>query len=280
MGKKRGTAKTGDQAIYKSRESYNGHKGNGEDDNDPMYNEVDRFHNAREENYIKFDRGTGSGEDEDEDSEEEAVMNLAVGGESSEDESSSEDELSDEEANKKSLQRKSKDSSSETDSSSSSSDEEDDEMDKDDVRDWGKKKSAYYHGDTADLEIGQEKEDAHLEEEAAKEVQAARYKDMSEEDFMLSDAEEQDNDCDDKSQKKSNITGKDAAVLVSAAPDLSKLSTKEKQKFLNKKHPELLPLLTHFSTVVQELNDTTSVASRALFEGEEGTAEVGRVGIS
>lgn len=51
-------------------------------------------------------------------------------------------------------------------------DSEDDLLENDDDEEmeqgWGKKKSTYWSGDTADLEIGQDVEDAEEEEEAAK----------------------------------------------------------------------------------------------------------------
>ena len=145
-------------------------------------------------------------------------------------------------------------------SSSEDNGDEDDEIEN--VRDWGRKKSAYYHGDTADLEIGQDEDDAVLEEQAAKELQKARYEEMSEEDFVLSD-EEVTNDA----------SVQDAALSV-ASRNLFKLSSKEKQKLLDRQHPELLPLLSHFSNLTEDLCQSTSVAARALFEGEEGTAKV------
>ena len=48
---------------------------------------------------------------------------------------------------------------------------------------WGKKKN-YYAGDTADLEIGQDVQDAYDEEEAAMSLQKERLASMQESDFM------------------------------------------------------------------------------------------------
>ena len=53
---------------------------------------------------------------------------------------------------------------------------------------WGKRKN-YYAADTADLEIGQDVQDALDEEEAAVELQQGRFKDMQEGDFY-SDSDE------------------------------------------------------------------------------------------
>ena len=45
----------------------------------------------------------------------------------------------------------------------------------------------YYHGNTADLEIGQEVEDTELEEEGAKEDLKARLEGMMEDNYMRDD---------------------------------------------------------------------------------------------
>ena len=58
MGRRsRHSAKTGDQSIYKSRNNNDTSKHQSDnDDDDPMYNEVDRYHNRKEEeNYLKLD---------------------------------------------------------------------------------------------------------------------------------------------------------------------------------------------------------------------------------
>jgi U3 small nucleolar RNA-associated protein 3 len=257
MGKRRNTAKTGDKGLYKARsqpQTTSRKKNDGDDD--PMYNEVDRFHKTRDEDFLKLDQKS---QVESEDEQEEAVMDLGLGGDSSGENSSDED---DEVDDRDSGRPDEASASEEEEELSVSSDDDDDEMELEDVRDWGKKKSAYYSGDTADLEIGQDEEDALVEEEAAKEVLAARYKDMSEDDFVLSDV-------DDK--KKS--AGHAAEDLVTSR-DVSKFSTKEKQKLLDKHHPELLPLLSYFSGVVKDLNERTAVATKALFDGGKGTAEV------
>lgn len=49
---------------------------------------------------------------------------------------------------------------------------------------WGKKKQDYYDGDTGDLEIGQEFDDAEEEEEAAKEILKEKRSRMRAVDFF------------------------------------------------------------------------------------------------
>lgn len=256
MGKKRNTAKTGDQALYKGRDNVITEPVQ-DDDNDPMYNRIDRFHNAKEEEFLKLDATTGNDSESDDGEKEEGVMDLGIGGESS-DESDSDGEDNDDVV--KNARHVDPDLSGEEELSSS--DDDDEEEDMEDVRDWGKKKASYYNGDTADLEIGQDEEDAYLEEEAAKEVQAARYQEMSEDDFVLSDNEE---------DKKEAV---DEVGELSSARDVMKLSLKDKRKVLDKQHPEFLPLLSYFSSVVKDLDSRTAVAAGALFDGDDGNAEV------
>lgn len=143
----------------------------------------------------------------------------------------------------------------------SSEDDDDDDMSEEEeinIRDWGKRRSSYYNGDTADLELGQEEEDAFDEEEAAKEVQASRFKGMVDEDFMLSDAE------DDVSEETKEVS--------------SRMERGERRKDsirdLNENHPELLPLMSHFAQTAAEYHNGTSVAVKAIFNSEEGTEEV------
>ena len=62
-------------------------------------------------------------------------------------------------------------------------DDNDEEENDDSGRLWGKKKNIYWTGDTADLEIGQDVEDAEEEEAAAIELQRERLKGMTEDDF-------------------------------------------------------------------------------------------------
>jgi U3 small nucleolar RNA-associated protein 3 len=246
MGKRRNTAKTGDKALYNSRQrvasaSSNNTKKKNEDD--PMYNEIDHFHNERDEEYISLGNQAdynGDGEDEDLTGNKESVLDLGAGvGESSSDDDDSDSDDSDEEHDGKQKQNRdinpTHHSDDNTSSSESESDDDDDLKDElsspDDPRNWGKKKSLYYHGDTADLEIGQEEEDAFLEEEAAKEIQATRFQEMDEDDFVLSEHEDEEKDVSEK--KKSHKAG----VMLQATRDVSKLTKKEARKLLQKQHP-------------------------------------------
>jgi hypothetical protein len=293
MGKKKGrhAAKTGDRALYRQRQNNSeaptttgiqrGVAPNIEDDeNDTMYNQVERFHNRRDEQeFLKFDageQGNNSDDDDDDDMDDgitgrEAVMDLAAGGETS----SSDDDEEDEEENDTIPGKEDDDDDDEEEEVEMSSDnDEDDEEENDNMGntafDWGKRKAAYYQGDTADLEIGQDVDDAFLEEEAAKEVQAARFKEMSEDDFVLSDTEPEPHDENDASSSLQNRT----TTTTTTKRDWSKLSKKDQRKFLQTRHPELLPLTAYFGDVMKDWNDRTRVATKALLESDEATAEV------
>ena len=63
------------------------------------------------------------------------------------------------------------------------SDDEDEEDGTGKSSSWGKKK-AYWDGDTADLEIGQDVQDAEDEEEAAEELQRQKLDRMQESDYF------------------------------------------------------------------------------------------------
>ena len=261
MGKKRNTAKTGDQALYKTRQLQGeGRTPKKSQDNDEVFNEVDRFHNEREEQFLKLDQSNNDSDtDDDGITKTENVLDLGLADCSSDDE----DQNTLEDDNNENTDDDDDDDDDEEEELSSDSDDDEEEV-QENVRDWGRKKSAYYHGDTTDLEIGQEEDDAFLEEKAAKEVQAARYEQMDEEDFVLSD--------DERSSKvKTSLSVVDK---ITAQRDVSKLSRSDKKKLLHSHHPELLPLLTHFSQLIRDYESRTQIVTKALLEGDEGTPEV------
>lgn len=164
MGKRRKSAKTGDKAIYGSRGNDDNKVGKADDD-DPTHDKVDRFHNERDENFMRLDDDPVNNDSEEDDgiSGNRHVMDLGGGGDDSsteEDEDSSEDEKGQANPQDDDFAAKSgqEDSSSDDDSDSDEDDGDEDEHGLSDPRNWGKKKSLYYHGDTADLEIGQDED--------------------------------------------------------------------------------------------------------------------------
>jgi hypothetical protein len=249
MGKRRHTAKTGDKSLYKARSDRVG----------KVTQDIDVFHDERDQEFLKLD-GKHEPDDSDESVQDEAVMNLDSGGSSSGDESEAVLSSNDDSNDERSLE----DQPEADTNDSSSDDDDDDDSEMEDVRDWGKQKSAYYHGDTADLELGQDEDDAYLEEEAAKQLQAARYKNMEEDDFVLTDMEVE------AKRRNDTYEGDD----LSLRKDITKLPAKDKRKFLDRQHPELLPLLNFFSGSVKDLAKNTSVATKALFDSEPGIAAV------
>ena len=275
MGKRRKTAKTGDRAL--SRGGRQIEKPNNLSEDDPMYNDIDNFHNQKDADFLRLDRDDMSSQDGEADdgiSRQEAVMDLGAAVDDDESSSESDDSASPYEG---AGTGKPYESEEEEEISLSSDDSDDKNQDYQigDPRKWGKKKGAYYHGDTADLEIGQDEDDAYLEEEAAKEVQSARLKQMKEDDFVLSGDENEEDDGEDASAS-GDVKGAVAldATTNAVTRDLSKLSTKSKRKLLETQHPELLPIVSYFSDIVKDLKDKTMVATKALMEGEQGTAEV------
>jgi U3 small nucleolar RNA-associated protein 3 len=258
MGKKRNTAKTGDKALYGSREKLQQEANNKKSQlelndvsNDQMYNEVDRFHNDEDQNFIQLEneeneRNKDIDEDKDLAGNKMSVLDLGAGGMSSSEED--DDDSSEDEDNNRSQSRrgaasskknkKNDDMSSDDSEEEDLSDDDDDEsiVQEDDPRNWGKKKSLYYHGDTADLEIGQEEDDAFLEEEAAKEIQASRFEDMDEDDFVLDD-DDQDTNKTDIDAKTSSSSTKIIHEKLETIRDTSKLTKKETRKLLDKQYP-------------------------------------------
>jgi len=279
-GKRRNTSKTGDKALYKQLEQQRASNKKGkdvdidDDKNDSMYTKVDRYHNEEDKNFIKLSGDNQKNDsDDDEDNRQEAVLDFGIGGGSSsseDDEDSSEADDSDEQKKKQQLAPP---SSSDDDDSDDDDDDDDDDEEIEDVRDWGKRKASYYHGDTADLELGQDEDDAFVEEEAAKEVLAARYKEMEEEDFMLSDDDDEEAKDQKKNKKLSAKKQQDeterSTSRLASIRDVSKLSTKDQKKLLEKQHPGLIPILDHFSGPVQDLEERTGVATSALFGSDE-----------
>jgi len=275
MGKRK-TAKTGDKALYNARDKLS-KEAKASVDHDNMYNEVDRYNNAKDE--LQDDMLTF---DQKDDSDEEGMQNdvqgvFDLGLDNSDDESDSDDSDDSED-----------DASHENESSprrplEAPADDEDDDDSIDDFNDaesdvlnWGKRKRDYYHGDTADLEIMEKTdavEDAELEEEGAKEILKARMEGMTEDDFMLDD----DDDSEDeevKEKESSNIVEMMTGEMQSTKRrKLSKLSKKDKLKLMGKTHPELLPLVSHFrDTTIRPCSEKTSVVVNAL--KNEENAEV------
>lgn len=259
MGKKRSrnTAKTGDKALYRN----NRPAPPVQDNDDPMYDQVDRFHAAQEE-FIRLDNDEQTKSDEEEPQQHtRAVLDLGVNDDDDDSSSSSSSSSDNDQSDNHSTEEAALEPDAASTSSEDSEEEEEDEDEIQDVRDWGSKKSIYYRGDTADLEIGQDAEDAVLEEEAAKELQTTRLAEMDEQDFLLSDD-------DDNGTAEASWNDKKGSTAESMK------NRKQTLKQIRKQHSELFPLLAHFTGIVNSLRTQTSVAHSAIFDGPKHTAEV------
>ena len=291
---RRHTAKTGDKSLYNNREQLshiverNNHSKFDKKHNsdDIIYDEVDQFHNN---DYLRLDHTMDDDSDSDDNGmAEEEVMRLENDEDDDDDEEEEDDSQDDEEEEEE----------EEEEPIISSSDDDDEGDDgNDEIRDWGMKKTAYYYGDTADLEIGQEVEEALLEEDAAKDVLHARYQDMTEDDFMMDD-DDGDNhqNINDHPNDFINDTGTDdskGGITTKALPALNmplsrllQLSTKEKRQLLNQTHhQEFIPLLSYFTQkMILPYTNTTRKATNAIFYSDakdaddaENTADVSPV---
>ncbi len=112
---------------------------------------------------------------------------------------------------------------------SADDDEEDDDEDDDEEEGWGKKKN-YWNGDTADLEIGQEFEDAVDEEEAAKELHQQKLKRMNKKDFrddFDDDDDEEESSDDDDIETLKKISVKKSQTKDKVARELEAITLKE-----------------------------------------------------
>jgi hypothetical protein len=320
MGKRsRHSVKTGDASVSKKKlqsvSSSASYRQNDDDDsdNDGMYNEVERYHNRKskqeDEDYLQLDYNDNDDNSDDDDdvddgiTNQEGVFDLGVGGTSSEDDDDDEDDDDSEEDNKKVVTKQqqqqrgdkkssytSYDGSSDNDISVSDDDDDDDDdtYNKSKILNWGDKKSAYYHGDTADLEIGQDVEDAYLEEEAAREILANQAKDMDEEDYILGGGtggeegggEESSSSISGGSAIKIKKTktkkgsannddeggGMEIIKSIKSIKNISQLSTQERMKHITTTHPELLPLVSHFSQSANDLNNSTCIATGVMLQ--------------
>lgn len=78
-------------------------------------------------------------------------------------------------------------------------------------------RSSYYNADTADLEIGQEFEDAEAEEEAALELQRASYKGLDAADYGEEEEEEEEGDKEEGAKGGRSQKGKGKAARGGSA---------------------------------------------------------------
>ena len=302
MGRRsRHKANTGDQKLYASRDSITTFTTNA-----PLDESSDTFQKRRE---LEQDEMLFQDDDADARADEpvlyganvEGVFDLGGNASDSSEQHDEDDSIMSEEDGSSSGNNNPLLSDS---SASGSSSEEDDEIAQlradiaepstaDELLNWGKKKKSYYYGDTADLEIGQDEEEAYLEEEAAKEVLKARYADMEEGDFALDGAAAATvvGDSIESSQyaavqKRQGTTVESLADILSAVgpssfdavdqlilpsdakQSLESLSVKEQHERITSAHPEFFPLINHFKTSIEELFQVILPVSEQLSKAE------------
>lgn len=105
-----------------------------------------------------------------------------------------------------------------------------------------------------------------MEEEAAREVQASRWDEMQEDDFVPS-ADEEESDC---------VPSRDR-IRGATVRDTEQLSSKEKRRLLTAQHPEFLPVASHFSEILKDFLQATKVATDALVGQNEHNHETAKV---
>eukprot|EP00752_Nemacystus_decipiens_P007260 g6499.t1 len=176
-------------------------------DNEELYTDVDRFHMQKDK--IKFGGGAGDSSDSDNsdesEEEEEAVMGLEGDDGSSEDDSEEDDDSDASELPElpEHVRRAAMEAPSD--------DDDDDDSEEGGGKfgaGWGKSRSSYYNADTADLEIGQEFEDAEAEEEAALELQRASYKRLDPADYGEEEEEEEEEGGDEEGESTERVAAK------------------------------------------------------------------------
>lgn len=254
MGRRK-TAKTGDKALYKARSSH------------PKIDEL----RPEDDEFMPLGNSSDDsvGEDDSAGSNIPVMQNVMDLGLEEESDSSYDSRSEDEDPE---ILHGGGNEESENSSVGSSSEMDDTPLEHNtNTSRWGKKKSLYYHGDTADIEIGQNKEDAFDEEEAAKDIESSRFQVMDDEDFMQEDS-------DDEGGEVDKTTCPDENADITMTRDLSTLSTKEKRRFVKKQHPELLPLVAFFSDVCRECRDTTN-ATKALLNRSVDVIKVSSKGL-
>ena len=100
-----------------------------------------------------------------------------------------------------------------------------------------------------------------MEEAAAREVQSSRFGEMDKGDFEISDDEVE------------NTPSIPTTANFATERDISKLGQKDRRRLIKLQHPELIPIVTHFSKASKEYMDSTRVATKVLLENNQ-TAEV------
>ena len=82
---------------------------------------------------------------------------------------------------------------------------------------------------------------------------------MQEDDFVLSG---------DEAGLSENAKANSKEIFQGALRESVELSGKEKRKLLDQQHPELIPLISHFSESIKALKNRTCIATKVLLEND------------
>lgn len=146
-----------------------------------------------------------------------------------------------------------------------------DEEEYDDSGKWGRKKGVYYSGNKLDNE-----EDAQLEEEEAKALQAKMLRQLDTNDFGL-DAFKIDEkakllkteeELEAEKRASKTLGDVDDENLQKIAKNLSIMSKKEKLDFLQRESPELFELIRDFKLKLEELEKSLLPISKLIKTGQ------------
>ena len=101
----------------------------------------------------------------------------------------------------------------ENDATNESEDEDALEDDNEDIN-WGTKKKTYWEGDTADLEIGQDIEDANEEEAAALELHQSKLKRITAQDYEVDYSDDEEENASSQSKLLKGMKKNDKIVAA------------------------------------------------------------------
>jgi len=245
MGRRRNTAKTGDKSLYSNRQRQ---------EQDVDIPPIDLGFQS------EADSSKGSADSE----QVRHVLDLGAGEQSSDDESLRGPHVvyhgvanpQDDEATPMALRQRRPDLYSSSDDDDDEDDPIHEELHGEEATNWGNKKASYYSADTADIEIGQDEEDAFVEEEAARDVRDTRFEEMNDDDFAppFLDA------------GISDLARKRSAAQTSSFDSLhtSTLPNSAKRQLMSKHYPHVMSMISYFSQTVKELELSTRVAVGAL----------------
>ena len=157
-------------------------------------------------------------------------------------------------------------------SPSKESDDESDDEERETAIDtaWGRSSSQYYAGDTADLEIGQDFQEAkeevrfyslslivvvfdsdYFQEEIARMMQAKRRKGEDESDYLILGEE---SSTSERGKASSSLSSSESGGLKRHGADVARLSPAERMALIERDSPELLGLLSEMKMKLDELS--------------------------